>query len=83
MLRIPVTYDLVCEIKQDINYCMQNLEHCLITRNGQVVAIIYLSPITIEKGADLLEWEKEEVLKVVKENQYELEEAYRRVLNGW
>ena len=37
----------------------------------------------LKKGSDLLNCEKEAVLAVVRENQYELEEAYRRVANGW
>lgn len=83
MLRIPITYDLKCEITQDKAECKGKLAHCYITRNSKRVALVWLNPVRIEKDSDLLNCEKEAVLSVVTENQYELEEAYRRVANGW
>lgn len=83
MLRIPVTYDLMCEVKQDMAYVMPRPYHCIITRNKKEVAIVLLNPITIEKGADLLDWEREEVINTVKKHLYELEEEYTRILSGW
>jgi len=83
MLRIPVTYDLTCEVKQDMEYCLKNPYHCVITRNGSPAAIVLLNPVSIKRGADLLDWEREEVMKVVTENQYDIEEAYRRIISGW
>lgn len=83
MLRIPVTYDLMCEISQDMEHCSNNPEHCLITRNGKVAAIVWLNPISINEKADLLDWEKKSVIDIITKNQYELEEEYRRILNGW
>ena len=82
-MRIPVTYNLNCEISHDKGECVEKSEHCFITRNSKIVALIWLNPVRIEKGSDLLNWEREVVLNVVTENQYELEEAYRRVANGW
>ena len=83
MLRIPVTYDLMCEVKQDMVYASSNPYHAIITRKGKKVAVVTLNPIFIEKGADLPEWEKEEVIKTVKKHVYELEEEYRRIISGW
>lgn len=83
MLRIPVTYDLMCEIKQDMEYLMTRPYHAVITRRGKEVAVVLLNPVSIVKGDDLLDWEKEEVLKTVKSHEYELEEEYRRIISGW
>ena len=83
MLTIPVTHDLICEVPQERERCKTKSPHCYITRNKKIVAIVYINPITIQKGADLLEYEKDDVISIVKENQYELEEEYRRVANGW
>ena len=83
MLRIPVTYDLMCEVKQDMEYAMSRPYHCIITRNGREAAIVSLNSLSLVKGADLLDWEREEVLKVVKEHLYEVEEEYRRIISGW
>lgn len=83
MLRIPVTYDLNCETPIDKIECNEKPPFCYITRNSKRVAVVLLDPICIEKGSDLLKNEKEEVLAVVSENQYELEEAYRKIQNGW
>lgn len=83
MLRIPITYDLTCQINQDMDYCLRNPEHCCIIRNNKVAAIVYLNPVKLKSGADLLKHEVEDVIRVVTENQYELEEEYRRILNGW
>jgi len=83
MLRIPVTYDLICEVKQDMEYCMNNPYHCCVIRNGEIVGIVFLDTLFIQKGADLLSWEIEEVKSVVKKHRYDLEEEYRRILSGW
>lgn len=83
MLRIPVTYDLVCEIKQDMEYALARPYHVVITRNKEEVAVVMLNPVSIVKGADLLDWEKDEVIKTVKKHIYELEEEYRRIISGW
>jgi len=83
MLRIPITYDLNCEIALDKVECKGKPAYCYITRNSKRVGIVWLNPVRIEKDSDLLNCEKEVVLAVVTENQYELEEAYRRVANGW
>ena len=83
MLRIPVTYDLVCEIKQDRNYASTRAYHAIITRNKKEVAIVSLNPVYIVKGADLLEWEKEEVITIVTRYKDDLEEEYRKVLKRW
>ena len=83
MLRIPVTYDLMCEVKQGMDNVISRPYHVIITRNKKEVAVVLLNPILIVKGADLLDWEKEEVMKTVKNNLYELEEEYRRIISGW
>ena len=83
MLRIPVNYDLVCQVPMEREYCREKAPHCYIIRDSKVVATVYINPISIEKGADLLEYEREDVITVVRENEYEIEEAYRRVVNGW
>lgn len=83
MLRIPVTYDLNCILPTNRKECTGKPAHCYITRNFKIVAVVWLDPVCIEKGSDLLNYEKEEVLLVVSENKYELEEAYRKVANGW
>lgn len=83
MLRIPVTYDLMCEIKQNMEYAMARPYHCIITRRTKEVAVVLLDPVYIERDADLLTWEREEVVKTVKEHLCELEEEYRRIISGW
>lgn len=83
MLRLPVTHDLICEVPQERERCKSMSPHCYITRNSKVVAIVKFNPVEIQKGADLLEYENDDVLSFVTENQYELEEEYRRVVNGW
>jgi len=83
MLRIPVTYDLMCEVSQDMEYATVNPYHAIITRNGTKVAVVLLNPVSVEKGADLLDWEKEEVIKTIKKHEFELEEEYRRIISGW
>ena len=83
MLRIPITYELKCESPSNMDECKQKPAHCYITRNSKRVAFVWLDPVRIEKDSDLLNCEMEIVLSVVTENQYELEEAYRRIANGW
>ena len=83
MLRVPVSFDLSCQISSSQEGCKSLPAHCIIKRGSKKVALVWLETMCIEKGYDLLEYEKEMVLSVISENQYELEEAYRKVANGW
>ncbi len=83
MLRIPISYTLNCIVPQTKEECKEKLPHCYVFRNSIRVAVVYLNPVRIEKGSDLLNQEIEDVLSIVTENQYELEEEYRKVANGW
>ena len=44
----------------------QTMAMCLMVTLGITVCMcVFLNPVSVEKGADLLEWEKEEVIKTV------------------
>lgn len=83
MLRLKITYDLKCELPKTREECNGKREHCYIIRGSNKAALVWLNPILIEANSDLLDFEKEIVLTVINDNQYELEDAYRKVANGW
>ena len=81
MLKIQINHNLRCEVDQNKDDCKREPAHCHITRNGRRVAQVWLNPVSIKYGSDLSRSEEDEVISVVSEYKYELEQEYRNNAN--
>lgn len=76
-MKIRINWNLQCEVDQKKDDCRREPAHCHISRNGRRVAQVWLNPVSIEPGHSLDRNEIDDVISVVSDNRYELEQEYR------
>ena len=75
-MKIRINYNLQCEVDQRKCDCNRERAHCHVTRNGIRVAQVWLDDGMINSGHSLDRNEIDEVLKVVRDNKYDLQREY-------
>ena len=76
MLKLRIDYNLQCEVDYKKDDCRREPAHCHITRNGYIIAQVWLNPVRLESGHGLERNEIDDVLYFVEGHRYELEREY-------